>query len=69
MVITLIVTGVIIVGVLLFYIIKAKSTPEYGGQKETLTFDAAAEYVLNKLIDIVNMKISIAYNDRLANSL
>lgn len=69
MVITLIATGAVIFGILLFYVIKAKKTPEFGGQKETLSFDAVAEHVLNKLTDIVNMKISIAYNDRLANSL
>ena len=69
MVITLVVTGAIIVGILLFYIIKAKRQPEYGGVKEIMTFDAAADKVLEKLTDIVNMKISIAYNDRLANSL
>ena len=67
--ITLIVTGAVIVGVLLFYIIKAKQTVEYGGYKEVMTFDMMSEKVLNKLTDIVNMKISIAYNDRLAESL
>lgn len=66
---TLIVTGVILVGIIMFYIIKARQTAEYGGHKEMLTFDTMSEKVLNKLTDIVNMKISIAYNDRLAESL
>ena len=66
---TLIMTGVVIVGILVFYFIKAKQTPDFGGAKEALDFDEVADVVLADLTDIVNMKISIAYNERLATSL
>ena len=69
MVLTLIITGLVIVGIIIFYVIKAKQTAEYGGVKEVLTFDTASELVLTKLTEIVNMKVSAAYNDRLAASL